>query len=173
MRASFAASLEEDAFNELWNNRSDLDLHIPLLSGNPGMYGHVLHCELNFDGQTPQLDHLAQAEPDWDRPDVLRRRGPVRQDITRVPDAPTIAEEDRRNRLQVHLVGIGPAMLAADGPPLLGKDAQNEILRQVPYQESESASDNPFPINELPHIEVRFNRVPLRLEQWVASLAVL
>jgi hypothetical protein len=65
------------------------------------------------------------------------------------------------------------AVLPADGPPLLGKDAQNEILRQVPYQESESASDNPFPINELPHIEVRFNRVPLRLEQWVASLAVL
>jgi len=48
-----SVSLEEDAFDQLRNNRSDLDLHIPLLSGNPWVHGHVLHCELNFDGQTP------------------------------------------------------------------------------------------------------------------------
>jgi hypothetical protein len=103
VHASFAASLEEDTFNELWNNRSNRDLHIPLLSGNPGMYGHVLHCELNFERQTPQLHHLAQPHPYGNSPDIFRWRGPIREDIARVPDAPTIAEEDRRNRLQVPL----------------------------------------------------------------------
>jgi hypothetical protein len=103
VHASFAASLEEDTFNELWNNRSNRDLHIPLLSGNPGMYGHVLHCELNFERQTPQLHHLAQPHPYGNSPDIFTWRGPIREDIARVPDAPTIAEEDRRNRLQVPL----------------------------------------------------------------------
>ena len=101
-----SASLEQDALDELWNNRSDLELHVPLLSGYPGMHGHVLHRELNFDRQAPKLHHLAQAEPDGDSPDVLRRRSPVRQDITRVPDTPALAEEDRRDGLQVHLVGV-------------------------------------------------------------------
>ena len=41
------------------------------------MHRHVLHRELNLDGQTPKLHHLGQAEPDGDRPDVLRRRIPV------------------------------------------------------------------------------------------------
>ena len=59
------------------------------------MHRHVLHRELNLDGQTPKLHHLGQAEPDGDRPDVLRRRVPVRQDITRIPEAPALAEEDR------------------------------------------------------------------------------
>ena len=85
------------------------------------MHRHVLDRELNLDGETPELHHLAQAEPDWDRPGVLRRRIPVRQDIAGVPEAPPLAEEDRRDGLQVHLVRVGPAMLPAEGPPLLGK----------------------------------------------------
>ena len=40
--------LEQDALNELRNNGSNLDLHVPLLSGNPGMHRHVLYRELNF-----------------------------------------------------------------------------------------------------------------------------
>ena len=100
------ASLKQDALDELRNDRSDLDLHVPLLSGDPGMHRHVLHRELNLDGQTPKLHHLAQAEPDGDRPDVLRRRVPVRQDITRVPEAPALAEEERGDGLQVHLVRV-------------------------------------------------------------------
>ena len=100
------------------------------------MHRHVLHRELNFDGQTPKLHHLAQAEPDGDRPDILRRRGPVRQDITRVPDAPALAEEERRDGLQVHLVRVAPAVLPADGPPLLGKHANEELLREVAYHDS-------------------------------------
>ena len=51
--------LEQDALNELRNNRSDLHLHVPLLSGNPGMHRHVLYREVNFDGQTAKLHHFA------------------------------------------------------------------------------------------------------------------
>src|SRR5262245_18879443 len=97
------------------------------------MHRHILNRELNFDGQTPQFHHLAHAETDGDRPDVLRWRIPVCQDITRVADAPTLAEEDRRDGLQVHLVGVGPTMLTADGPPLLGKHADEELLGEVAY----------------------------------------
>ena len=131
-----SASLEQDALNELRNDRSDRDLHVPLLSGYPGMHRHVLHCELNLDGQTPELHHLAQAEPDGNRPDVLRRRVPVRQDIARVPEAPALAEEDRRDGLQVHLVRVAPEVLAADGPPLLGKHANEVLLREVACHDS-------------------------------------
>ena len=46
------------------------------------MHWHVLHSELKLDGQTPKFYHLAQGEPNWDSPDVLRRRVPVSQDIT-------------------------------------------------------------------------------------------
>ena len=95
------------------------------------MHGHVLHRELELNGQTPKLDDLRQADANGNRPDVLRGRSPVRQDITRIPDAPALAEKDRRDGLQVHLVGIGPAMLAADGPPLLGKHADEELLGQI------------------------------------------
>ena len=130
------ASLKQDALDELRNDRSDLELHVPLLSGYPGMHRHVLHRELNFDGQTSQLHHFAQAEPDGDRPDVLRRRGPVRKDIARVPDAPALAEEKRRDGLQVHLVCVGPAVLAADRPPLLWKHADEELLREVAYHDT-------------------------------------
>jgi len=52
-------SLEQNAFDKLRNDRSDLDLHVPLLSGYPRMHRHVLYRELNFDGQTPQFHHLA------------------------------------------------------------------------------------------------------------------
>ena len=123
------ALLEQDAFNKLRKDRSDLHLHVPLLSGDPGMHRHVLHRELNFDGQTPKLHNLTQAEPDGDRPDVVRRRVPVGQDITRVPEAPALAEEDRRDGLQVHLVRVLPEVLPADGPPLLGKHANEVLLR--------------------------------------------
>ena len=44
------ASLKQDAFDELRKDRSDRDLHVPLLSGYPGVHGHVLHRELNLDG---------------------------------------------------------------------------------------------------------------------------
>lgn len=43
------ALLEEDALDKLRNNRSDLDLHVPFLSGNARVYGHVLHGELNLN----------------------------------------------------------------------------------------------------------------------------
>ena len=95
------------------------------------MHWHVLHRELNFNGQTPKLHDLTQAEPDGDRPDIVRRRVPIRQDITRVPEAPALAEEERRYGLQIHLVRVGPAMLPADGPPLLGKHANEVLLREV------------------------------------------
>src|SRR6266496_695767 len=101
------ASLKQDALDELRNDRSDLDLHVPLLSGYPRMHRHVLHRELNFDGQTPELHHLAQAEADGNRPDILGRRGPVGQNITRVAEAPALAEEERGDGLQVHLVRVG------------------------------------------------------------------
>ena len=107
------------------------------------MYRHVLHRELNFGGQTSELYHLAQAEPDGDRPDVLRRRGPVGQDIARVPDAPALPEEDRRDGLQVHLVRVGPAMLAADRPPLLGKHTDKELFREVAHSRRPFAASGP------------------------------
>ena len=89
------ASLEQDALDKLRKDRNDKDLHVPLLSGDPGVHGHVLHRELKLDWQLPKFHHLGQAEPDGDRPDVLRRRIPVRKDIARVPEAPALAEEDR------------------------------------------------------------------------------
>src|SRR5262245_15656263 len=107
------------------------------------MHWHVLHRELNLNGQTPKLHDLAQAEPDGDRPDVLRRRGPVGQDITRVPEAPALAEEDRRDRLQVHLVGIGPTMLAADGPPLLREHTDEKLLLACQGSEPFSSDSEP------------------------------
>jgi hypothetical protein len=70
------------------------------------MHWHVLHRELNLNGQAPELYHLAQAEPDGNRPDVLRRRGPVGQDIAGVPDALALAEEQRGEGLQVHPVRV-------------------------------------------------------------------
>ena len=41
-----STSLEQDALNKLRKDRSDQDLHVPLLSGDPGMHRHVLHREL-------------------------------------------------------------------------------------------------------------------------------
>lgn len=100
-RSSSSASLEQDALDKLRNDRSDLHLHVPLLSRDPRMHRHVLHRKLNLDGQAPKLQHLAQAEPDRNRPDVFRRRGPVSQDVTRVTDAPALTKEKRGDRLQV------------------------------------------------------------------------
>src|SRR4030095_1861266 len=76
--------LEQDALNELRNNRSDLHLHVPLLSGDPGVHRHVLHRELKLDWETPKLHHLAQTKANGDRPDIRRGRSPVCQNITRV-----------------------------------------------------------------------------------------
>src|SRR5215468_1917641 len=89
-----SASLKQDTFDKFWKNRSNLDLHVPLLSGYPGMHRNVLHRELNFDRQTPKLHHFAKAKPNWDRPNVLRRGVPIYQDITRVAQVPALAEED-------------------------------------------------------------------------------
>ena len=100
------------------------------------MHWHILHCELNLDGQTPELYHLAQAEPYWDRPNVLRRRIPVREDVARIAEAPALAEEERGDGLQVHLVRVEPAVLAADRPPLLWKHADEELLREVTYHDT-------------------------------------
>jgi hypothetical protein len=124
-------SLEQDALDELRNDRSDRDLHVPLLSGDSGMHRHILHRELKLDGQTAQLHHLSQTQPDGDRPDVG-------QDITRLPHAPALAEEDRCNGLQVHLVRVGPAVLAADRPPLLWKHAEEELLREIAHYDTGS-----------------------------------
>src|SRR5262245_304238 len=88
-------SAKQGTLNELWKNRSNLDLDVPLLSGYPRMHRHVLHREGKFDGQTPEFHNLAQADSNGYRPDVFGRRGKVRQDITRVEDVPTLAEEDR------------------------------------------------------------------------------
>ena len=75
----------------------------PEIRGCTGMY-----CTASepLDGQTPKLHHLGQAEPDGDRPDILRRRIPVHQDITRIPEAPALVEEERGDGLQVHLVSV-------------------------------------------------------------------
>ena len=97
------------------------------------MHWHVLHRELKLDWQPPKFHDLAQGQPNWDSPDILRRRGPVGQDVTRVPDAPALTEEDRSDGLQVHLVRIGPAVLAADGPPLLWKHAEEELFREIAH----------------------------------------
>src|SRR4029077_19998848 len=132
------ASLEQDALDELRKDRSDRDLHVPLLSGDPGVHGHILHRDLKLDWHPPKFRHLPQGKPNWDSPDARRGRGPVRQDITRVPDAPALAEEDRSDGLQVHLVRVGLAVLAADRPPLLGKDAYKELLREVAYHDAGS-----------------------------------
>ena len=45
--------LEQNAIDELRNDRRNRDLDIPFLSGYPGMHGHVLHRELNLNGQAP------------------------------------------------------------------------------------------------------------------------
>src|SRR5436190_18463658 len=126
-----SVAVEQGALDELGKDRSDRDLHVPLLSGDTGMHWHILDRELNLDGQPPKFHHLAQAEPDRDRPDVPGRRVPVSQDVTRVAQAPALSEEDRCDGLQIHLVRVLPEVLAADGPPLLWKHAQEELLREV------------------------------------------
>jgi hypothetical protein len=141
---TLSASLKQGALDELRNDRSNRDLHVPLLSVDPGMHGHVLHRELKLDWQSPKFYHLAQGQPNWDSPDVLRRRGPVGQDITRVPDAPTLAEEDRSDGLEVHLVRVWPAVHAANRPPLLGKHANKVLLGEVTYHGT--GPELPFPL---------------------------
>src|SRR4029077_13435259 len=79
------ASLEQDALDELRKDRSDRDLHVPLLSGDPGVHGYVLHRELKLDWQPSKFHNLAQGQPNWDGPDILRRRSPVRKDVARLP----------------------------------------------------------------------------------------
>jgi hypothetical protein len=74
--------VEKDAFDKLRKNRGDRDLHVPLLSGDPGVHWHILHRELKLDWQSPKFHNLAEGQPNWDSPDILRRRGPVSQDIT-------------------------------------------------------------------------------------------
>src|SRR6516162_8355908 len=133
-----SASLEQDALDELRKNRSNLDLHVPLLSEFTRVHWHVLYSERKLDGQTAKLHHLAHAEPDGNRPDIPRRRGEVGQDITRVEDVPALAEEDRRDGLQIHLVRIGPAVLAADGPPLLREHTDEVLFGEVAYDHAGS-----------------------------------
>src|SRR5271165_2925817 len=128
-----SASLEQGALDELRKDRSDRDLHVPFLSGDPGVHGHVLHPELKLDWQPPKFHYLAQGQANWDSPDVPRRRVPVSQDITRVTEAPALTEEDRSDGLQVHLVRVRPTVLAADRPPLLGKHADEELLCEVAH----------------------------------------
>src|SRR5215208_5188598 len=95
------------------------------------MHWHILHCELNLDWQAPELYHLAQTEPDGNGPDILRRRIPIRQDVTRIPKAPALAEKECGDGLQVHLVCVGPAVLPADRPPLLWKHAEEVLFGEV------------------------------------------
>src|SRR5262245_211334 len=123
-------SLEQSALDELREDRNDQHLHVPLLAV-PGMHGHVLQRERELDGQPPQLHHLAHAHADGHRPDVPGRRLPVRQDIARVEDVPALAEEERRDGLQIELARIGPIAVAADREPLLGEHAEEEFLREV------------------------------------------
>src|SRR5262249_48669312 len=127
---------KQGTLDELRKDRSDLHLDVPLLSGDPGMHGHVLHREGKFDGQTPEFHHLAQAETDGDRPDIFRRRGKVSQNVAGIEDVPALAEEDGGDGLQVHLVGVGLAVLATDGPPLLIEHAYEVLLREVTYHDT-------------------------------------
>src|SRR5205814_2606815 len=55
--------LEQNAVDEFWNNRSNLDLHIPFLSGDPRMHWHILDRKLNLDGQTAKLTTLPRPSP--------------------------------------------------------------------------------------------------------------
>src|SRR5262245_21552571 len=95
--------LEEHSLDELRNDRSDLNLHVPLLAGVPGEHRHVLQPELELDREPAQSHHLADAETDGHGPDVAGRGLPVRQDVARVPDIPAVAEEDGRDGLKVEL----------------------------------------------------------------------
>src|SRR5215471_11180512 len=124
------SSLEQGALDELREDRNDLHLHVPLLAVL-GTHGHVLQRERELDGQPPQLHHLAHTHADWHRPDVPGRRLPVRQDIARVEDVPALAEEERRDGLQIELARVWPSGGAADGEPLLGEHAEEELLREV------------------------------------------
>ena len=87
-------------------------------------------------GRRPSFTTLAKPSPTGTVQTSSRRRGPVRQDIARVPEAPALTKEDRGDGLQVHLIRVWPEVLAADRPPLLGKHANEVLLREVAYHRS-------------------------------------
>jgi hypothetical protein len=57
------ALVEKDAFDNLRKNRGDRDLHVPLLSGDPGVHWHILHRELKLDCQSPNFTTFLRASP--------------------------------------------------------------------------------------------------------------
>ena len=63
LRCIFSASLKQGALDKLRKDRNDKDLHVPLLSGDPGMHRHVLHRELKLDWQLPNFTTLAKPSP--------------------------------------------------------------------------------------------------------------
>ena len=135
-RVDLSASLKQDALDKLRHDRSDLQLHVPLLSGYPGMHRHILHRELNFDGQTPKLHHLAQAEPDGT---VQTSSDGAFQSARILPEYPKLQPSPKKT------VAMGcrfiwfvscRQVLPADGPPLLGKHADEVLLREVACHDS-------------------------------------
>src|SRR6266478_2559832 len=87
-------------------------------------------------GRRPSFTTLPKPSPTRTVQTSSDGRGPVRKDIARVPDTPALAEEERGDGLQVHLVRVGPAVLAADRPPLLWKHAEEELLREVAHHDT-------------------------------------
>src|SRR5262245_34817005 len=107
------SSLEKCTLDELPNDGSDLDLDVPLLSIS-GAHGHVLQGQLKLHGQGSQLHDLAEADADGNRPDVARRRLPVREDVARIPDVPAVAKEECGDRLKVELPRVRPIVVASN-----------------------------------------------------------
>ena len=99
------------------------------------MRQHVLAGELNLDWQPTEFRHFAQAQPEGHRPASSDGAFQLARILPEYP-TPALAEEDRGDGLQVHLVRVKPTVLAADRPPLLWKHAKEVLLREVAYHHS-------------------------------------
>ena len=118
------ASLEQDALNKLRKDRNDKDLHVPLLSGDPGMHRHVLHRELNLDWQTPKFHHLAKPSPTGT---VQTSSDGAFQFARILPEYPRLQPSPKKiecDGLQVHLVRVWPEVLARRWTTTAGETRQ-------------------------------------------------
>jgi len=96
----------------------------------------LLHRELKLDGADVQTSLPWTSRPRWERstrPQTVRSSW---QDVTRITDTPALSKEERGDWLQVHLVRVGPAVLAADRPPLLREYADEVLLGEVTHHQS-------------------------------------
>ena len=91
----------------------------------------------------------SQAGVEFFHADILRRRGPVCKDIARVPVSPALAEEDRRNRLQVHLVRVAPEVLGRRWTTIAGETrlGRTAFMRSPPTTTVGPSCHLPWPVN--------------------------